>query len=225
MFALASAILVSLSLLYLFSLRLDHANGQEQTEDNIIQLSEAYNNEIDRLLFSAPPPVPWEEAIEGQIEETPALLKTGQEIFERVCAQCHGIKGDGTGPSAEFMITRPRDYTRGLFKFRTTPEGSPPSDHDLFRTITTGFSEYGMPSFRHFSAQERWALVYYVKQLAQFDETYREDPIPFPGDPIDPEDLGQISDSIARESSSTKKLSVSSATANKGAGMAPQRTH
>ena len=217
----ASAVLVSLSFLYLFSPRPDHANGQERTENGIVQLSEAHNNEIDRLLFPAPPPVPWEEAIEEQIEETPALLQTGREIFERVCAQCHGIKGDGTGESAQFMITKPRDYTRGIFKFRTTPEGSPPSDHDLFRTITTGFSQYGMPSFHHFSVQERWALVYYVKQLAQFNEAYREDPIPFPKDSVDPEDLGQISDSIARGKLVYEKIECFQCHGEQGRGDGP----
>ncbi len=217
----ASAVLVSLFFLYLFSPRPNHANGQERTENGIVQLSEAHNNEIDRLLFPAPPPVPWEEAIEEQIEETPALLQTGREIFERVCAQCHGIKGDGTGESAQFMITKPRDYTRGIFKFRTTPEGSPPSDHDLFRTITTGFSQYGMPSFRHFSVQERWALVYYVKQLAQFNEAYREDPIPFPEDSVDPEDLGQISDSIARGKLVYEKIECFQCHGEQGRGDGP----
>ena len=40
----------------------------------------------------------------------------------------------------------PRDFTAGVYKFRSTPSGSLPTDEDLMRTITEGISRSGMPS-------------------------------------------------------------------------------
>ena len=45
------------------------------------------------------------------------------------------------------MFTKPRDFTKGIFKFRTTPLGSLPTEADLMRTIRTGVSGTMMPTF------------------------------------------------------------------------------
>src|SRR5262245_1895337 len=34
-----------------------------------------------------------------------------QRIFMTVCATCHGIDGTGTGPAAETLTPKPRNYT------------------------------------------------------------------------------------------------------------------
>lgn len=112
------------------------------------------------------PPVLWEETAQLKIPVSAELQELGKNTFSQLCTQCHGPEGRGNGPSAEFLVTKPRDFASGIFKFRTTPAGSPPADEDLFRTITVGFPLYGMPSFRHLSARERWGLVYYVKSQA-----------------------------------------------------------
>ncbi|MFQ5798310.1 MAG: c-type cytochrome [Bacteroidota bacterium] len=121
-------------------------------------------------------PQRWEEAIEAQIPENPELVNRGKEIYENVCFLCHGEKGGGDGKVAQFMVTKPRAFTSGVFKVRTTPSGSLPTDADLFRTITFGFPEYGMPSFYFLTAEERWGLVYYIKRLFPgFEEEVAEE--------------------------------------------------
>ena len=40
--------------------------------------------------------------------------------------QCHGDKGDGNGVAAPHLQPRPRDFTSGKFKIRTTPSGKLP---------------------------------------------------------------------------------------------------
>jgi cytochrome c oxidase cbb3-type subunit 2 len=64
------------------------------------------------------------------------------------------------------MDTLPRDFTKGVFKFRTTREGMP-TEEDLYRSITAGFPAYGMPSFVYLPNEERWALVHYVEELVR----------------------------------------------------------
>lgn len=64
---------------------------------------------------------------------------------------------------------RARDFTRGLFQLKTSPQEEPPFDDDLFRTITAGVPASGMPPFHDLTARERWALVACVKALARIE--------------------------------------------------------
>ena len=62
-------------------------------------------------------------------------LKLGQDVYLKRCVQCHGVNGDGNGPVAASMYPRPRDYTRGIFKFTSTPYGTKPRREDLMATL------------------------------------------------------------------------------------------
>ena len=42
----------------------------------------------------------------------PVLAGMGAEAFPRYCGSCHGMRGEGDGPSAEALRTRPADLTR-----------------------------------------------------------------------------------------------------------------
>lgn len=92
-----------------------------------------------------------------------AILEVGRQVYGTRCALCHGMGGLGNGPAAAYLLTKPRDFSEGQFKLRTTMDF--PTDEDLFRTITVGFPAYGMPQFDYLSAEARWALVNYVKLL------------------------------------------------------------
>src|SRR3990172_7977733 len=67
-----------------------------------------------------------------------ALLARGRAVYEANCAVCHGERGDGAGHAAHMLSVQPRDFTRGLFKFRSTPSGVLPTDEDLLATVTRG---------------------------------------------------------------------------------------
>lgn len=124
---------------------------------------------------------------------TPSSLKWGKVFYEGLCAICHGKNGDGKGRFAGFLNPKPRDFTEGTFKFRTTPSGSLPTDLDLFRTITMGLKGTGMPSWFALPSEDRWALVHYIKTFSEiFDEEEPEDPIEFGAQPAaTPEILAQ----------------------------------
>ena len=49
----------------------------------------------------------------------------GKAVYEHKCLLCHGEKGDGKGPGAEHLLPGPRDFTRGLYKIRTTANKTP----------------------------------------------------------------------------------------------------
>jgi mono/diheme cytochrome c family protein len=71
----------------------------------------------------------------------------GRKVFMRHCAPCHGTQGDGEGRAAPYLPVRPRDFTAGSYRFRTTPSGTPPTDDDLVRTIQRGIPGTPMPSW------------------------------------------------------------------------------
>lgn len=108
----------------------------------------------------------WEEAVGPHLPATDALLDRGEAVYAEKCEQCHGLRGEGNGSAAYFLKTKPRNFAMRTFKFRTTTSGMP-ADEDLFRSVTVGFEAYGMPSFRALSIRDRWAVVHYVKSLAE----------------------------------------------------------
>ena len=52
-------------------------------------------------------------------------------LYERYCAGCHGDEGDARGENAQWIDPKPRDFTMAVFKCRSTPTGTLPTDEDL----------------------------------------------------------------------------------------------
>jgi cytochrome c oxidase cbb3-type subunit 2 len=92
-----------------------------------------------------------------------SLVRRGQAVYLTYCAGCHGEAGDGKGPAAERLITKPRDFTSGVYKFRSTDSGSLPMEADLYRTISRGLSGVSMPAFPLMPERERVAVIEYLK--------------------------------------------------------------
>lgn len=88
-----------------------------------------------------------------------------QGLYREHCAQCHGISGDGAGPTSAFLQPYPRDFRLGKFKYKSTKLGQRPVDEDLRRTIVQGIPGTGMPSFRTLPEEDVDALIAYVKYL------------------------------------------------------------
>ncbi len=91
----------------------------------------------------------------------------GQDVFEQRCASCHGTDGRGDGPNAFFLTPKPRDFTTGTYKIRTTESGSIPTDEDLARTITRGLPGTAMPGWGTILHGDTLAAVIaYVKSFS-----------------------------------------------------------
>ncbi len=107
-----------------------------------------------------------------KLAKTPEAVEKGKLIYYKRCSFCHGLQGDGDGPAAKFMDPRPRDFTSGTYKFRTTSSGELPTDEDLFRTISRGLTGTPMQSFDSdriksgLSEEERWQVIYYIQTFA-----------------------------------------------------------
>lgn len=87
-------------------------------------------------------------------------------LYRRHCVHCHGITGDGHGPTARFLDPYPRDYRKGIFKFKSTYNAAKPTDADLHRVLWNGAPGTSMPSFSLLPEAEIESLVEYVKYLA-----------------------------------------------------------
>ncbi len=96
------------------------------------------------------------------------LVPRGKAVYFRRCVGCHGEKGDGKGPSARFLNPKPRDFTSGIFKFRSTSGGmnTLPSDDDLYITVTHGLWGAAMPPWYEISAADRLAVIQFIKTFS-----------------------------------------------------------
>ncbi len=102
------------------------------------------------------------------------------EIYRRNCAVCHGERGGGDGLAAASLEPRPRDLSRAVFKIRSTPSGSPPTDRDLVRVISKGLPGTAMPAWSQFlSREEIEAVAECIKELSpNFAAAKRVEPLP-----------------------------------------------
>jgi mono/diheme cytochrome c family protein len=126
-------------------------------------------------------------------------------LYRRHCAHCHGISGDGLGPTSAILNPYPRDYRSGVFKFKSTYTAAQPTDDDLRRIVHDGIPNTAMPSFALLPPDEQDALVEYVKYLSMrgqmesalvnyvFDEGLE------PDDPLDPAADPELKDIIVND--------------------------
>lgn len=94
------------------------------------------------------------------------LVEVGRKSYMIRCVGCHGDKGDGNGLAAPMLDPKPRDFTKGVFKFKSTSLGDLPTDADLMRVLDLGVVGSSMPSFALLSYSEKQALIEYIKSLA-----------------------------------------------------------
>jgi len=109
----------------------------------------------------------------------------GEALYVEHCAQCHGENGDGQGMMADLLHPRPRDFSRGIYKIRLTPQGELPTDDDLFRIIASGMPGTSMPAWRGpLSETQIWQLVAHIKTFsADFAEFPAEQQFVLDGKP------------------------------------------
>ncbi len=99
----------------------------------------------------------------------PQTLRKGSELYRRHCLHCHGVAGDGRGPTGPWVHPHPRDYRQGLFKFISTDiklRPRKPRRDDLLRTLSRGIDGTSMPAFGLLPAKELDQLVSYVIHLS-----------------------------------------------------------
>jgi mono/diheme cytochrome c family protein len=120
------------------------------------------------------------------------LLARGRDLFVTACSVCHGETGDGLGEFANRLRPRPTDFQRGVYKLRSTPSGTLPTDEDLFGTITRGMHGTAMHRWPQMTEGDRWALVFHLKTLSP--RFAREKPGRSIGVPIAPRESESLRD-------------------------------
>ncbi|HSR53684.1 MAG TPA: c-type cytochrome [Acidobacteriota bacterium] len=114
----------------------------------------------------------------------------GKVLYDKNCAQCHGAEGDGLGVGADHLKPRPRDFTRGKYKIRTTPTGMLPTHEDLKSVIRRGMPYSSMPPWPNFSDQQLSNLAHYLKTFYRSwdDPAAHETPLDIPSAPSSSEE-------------------------------------
>ncbi len=116
--------------------------------------SGVYAQESSSYMDEAPPT--------AKPARTAENIAAGKEIYIKRCLPCHGADGASSGPAAEFLDPRPRDFTRGILKIKTTLLDQPPTDEDHFRIITRGIPGTAMPMWQGIlSEEQRWQVAFY----------------------------------------------------------------
>jgi mono/diheme cytochrome c family protein len=107
------------------------------------------------------------EAVAGAPDDA-----TVEGVYRKRCAQCHGEEGAGDGPAAEYLYPRPRDFTLGVFKYKTTHADSEfPSDDNLRKTIRVGLPGTSMPAWgKMLSDAEIDGLIRLIKEFGAWEE-------------------------------------------------------
>jgi cytochrome c oxidase cbb3-type subunit 2 len=122
--------------------------------------------------------------MESHIGKLTGHAADAQGSYRRFCVGCHGVLGDGEGENAQWLDPKPRNFTLGIFKCRSTTTGTLPLDSDLYDTIGRGLDSSNMPSWNPLSAQQRADLVAYVKHFsARWVKEKPGEPIQIPPKP------------------------------------------
>jgi cytochrome c oxidase cbb3-type subunit 2 len=121
---------------------------------------------------------------ESHIGNVTGHAKDAKTAYRRYCVGCHGPLGDGNGENFPWVDPKPRDFQLGVFKCRSTPTGTLPTDQDLFDTIGRGLDRSNMPQWDPLSNQDRANLVAWVKHFSpRWTNEKPGTPIEIPAEP------------------------------------------
>ncbi len=108
------------------------------------------------------------------------LRETGRRVYGQYCVGCHGARGDGKGEAASDLLVQPRDFTSGIFKFKSSRREMMPSDDDILKVLNGGVALTSMPSFRLLPDPEKRAVLAYIKTFSpKWNDPSNYDTTPF----------------------------------------------
>jgi mono/diheme cytochrome c family protein len=124
---------------------------------NPAEIPQAQRAELQQTLVAsfgtpAQPKVEGDEEVHALVVRLgmePERLSEGSRLYRRHCLQCHGLSGDGRGPTGQWIYPHPRDYRQGVFKWVSSAgtAARKPRRADLSATIRRGIDGTSMPSF------------------------------------------------------------------------------
>jgi len=106
-------------------------------------------------------------AMKNPVEPTVKSLASGKNVYNRYCAECHGVTGNGVSEKAKTLAeageTKPSDLTDDKWEHGST-------DGEIFVNIRDGVgvrgAMKGLNGRPGISDTEMWNIVNYVRTLA-----------------------------------------------------------
>jgi mono/diheme cytochrome c family protein len=137
---------------------------------------------------------------------TDAQRESGKALYLKYCSQCHADTGDGEGYAAPHLRPRPRNFTTGKFKVRTTPNGALPSHQDLVNIIRRGMPYTSMPAWPNLSDQQVSDIAYFITTFApEFSSAENvPQPVPLPAAPNATKESVELGKKVYEESGCIK---------------------
>jgi len=112
------------------------------------------------------------KAMKNPVEPTPKSLASGKNVYDKYCAECHGVTGNGVSEKAKTLAdageTKPSDLTDDKWDHGST-------DGEIFVNIRDGVgvrgAMKGLNGRPGISDTDMWNLVNYVRTLALANKT------------------------------------------------------
>jgi mono/diheme cytochrome c family protein len=83
------------------------------------------------------------------LDNDPEAIVAGGKLFQEHCAECHGMKAEGSKRGPSLLREPVRQATPG----------------SLFWILSNGVIRHGMPDWSKLPAAERWQIVSFIKSL------------------------------------------------------------
>ena len=104
----------------------------------------------DKAIYAAIEKVPpTADRKPNPLEHDPEAVAAGGKLFEQHCAECHGMKAEGTRRAPSLLKEPVQQATPGA----------------LFWILTNGVVRHGMPVWSKLPGPERWQIVAFVKSF------------------------------------------------------------
>lgn len=86
------------------------------------------------------------------------IAENAVQTYNRLCASCHGINGNGKGALSASLQPPPRDFTNKNLMQNISPL-------QAFNSIALGVEGTSMKSFSYLSDSAKWELAFYILSL------------------------------------------------------------
>ena len=97
--------------------------------------------------------------IKNPVPPSAASIASGQQLYQKQCAGCHGDTGRGDGAMGEELNPKPSNLADADWKHGST-------DGEIFTVIRDGVKSTGMKPFgRKMTTHQLWDVVNYVRSL------------------------------------------------------------
>ncbi len=128
-------------------------------------------------------------------------LAAGSKHYKQHCLQCHGLTGDGRGPTGQWVYPFPRDFRQGVFKYvSSSGSGSrKPRRDDLRRMLQNGIERTSMPPFALLPENEREAIIAYTIHLSVRGEVEFQLMSSLLAEDLDIDDMASEADTIMKK--------------------------